>query len=141
MPNWGLTDKRIYQLLKHPYQIDKSVVEEMTSAYLEFVEELFSYINKESDIKELIRNLNTSFIDFGTLKNLEESAPTEHSKLKLIFLDKIISLIDRETELIYRQMEYPKLFINLDTEWKSPFYLNPKVVNSTDVISTTYKLF
>jgi len=46
MPNWELAEKRIYQLLKHPYQIDKSVVEEMASAYLEFVEELFSYINK-----------------------------------------------------------------------------------------------
>jgi len=141
MSNWGLTDKRIYQLLKHPYQIDKSVVEEMTSAYLEFVEELFSYINKESDIKKLIRNLNTSFIDFGTLKNLEESEPTEHSRLKLIFLDKIMSLIDRETELIYRQMEYPKLFINLDTEWKSPFYLNPKVVNNTDVMEVVSGFF
>ncbi|HBG41679.1 MAG TPA: hypothetical protein DDW85_09740 [Porphyromonadaceae bacterium] len=37
MSNWKVTDKRIYQLLKHPYQVDKSVVEEMTSAYLEFV--------------------------------------------------------------------------------------------------------
>ena len=44
MPDWELTEQRIYQLLKHPYQIDKSVVENMTSAYLEFVEELFAYI-------------------------------------------------------------------------------------------------
>lgn len=27
MPDWELTEQRIYQLLKHPYQIDKSVVE------------------------------------------------------------------------------------------------------------------
>ena len=45
MPNWEVTDKRIYQLLKHPYQLDKSVVEDMTFAYLEFVEELFTYLN------------------------------------------------------------------------------------------------
>ncbi|MDR1624559.1 MAG: hypothetical protein LBS04_06270 [Tannerellaceae bacterium] len=51
MPNWELTDKRIYQLLKHPYQIDKSIVEDMTSAYLEFVEELFTYLNEGKDNK------------------------------------------------------------------------------------------
>lgn len=39
-PYWELTDKRIYQLMKHPHQIDKSVVEDMSSAYLEFVEDL-----------------------------------------------------------------------------------------------------
>lgn len=52
MPDWELTEQRIYQLLKHPYQIDKSVVENMTSAYLEFVEELFAYIANTKDNKE-----------------------------------------------------------------------------------------
>lgn len=47
MPNWKITDKRIYQLLKHPYQLDKSIVEEMTYAYLELLEELFIYLNEE----------------------------------------------------------------------------------------------
>jgi len=37
MPNWKVTDRRIYQLLKHPYQVDETIVEDMTSAYLEFV--------------------------------------------------------------------------------------------------------
>ena len=58
MPNWELTDKRIYQLLKHPYQVDKSVVEEMTSAYLDFVEELLVYLNESKDNKQIIRKLN-----------------------------------------------------------------------------------
>mgnify|MGYP007099755983 CR=1 FL=1 len=58
MPDWELTEQRIYQLLKHPYQIDKSVVENMTSAYLEFVEELFAYIANTKDNKEIIRKLN-----------------------------------------------------------------------------------
>jgi hypothetical protein len=49
MSNWAVTDKRIYQLLKHPYQVDKSIVEDMTSAYLEFVEELFTYLNERKD--------------------------------------------------------------------------------------------
>ena len=114
MSDWDLTEKRIYKLLRHPYQLDKSVAEDMASAYLEFVEELFDYLNRISDNKIRIRQLNMSYIDFGTLKALEESCPTENSKLKLVFLDKLLSLINMEQELIYRQMEYPKFFINIE---------------------------
>ncbi|MDH8702731.1 hypothetical protein M2138_002100 [Dysgonomonadaceae bacterium PH5-43] len=53
MLHWELTDKRIYQLLKHPCQVDKLVVEEMTSAYLDFVEELFVYLNEDKDNKKI----------------------------------------------------------------------------------------
>ena len=28
MSDWDLTEKRIYKLLRHPYQLDKSVVED-----------------------------------------------------------------------------------------------------------------
>lgn len=33
MSKWKLTDKRIYQLLKHPYQVDKTIVEDMTGKF------------------------------------------------------------------------------------------------------------
>lgn len=141
MPNWEVTDKRIYQLLKHPYQIDKSIVEEMTSAYLEFVEELFTYLNKDNDNKKIIRKLNTAHIEFATIKAFEESLPTENNKLKIVFLDKLIALTEKELELLYRQMEYPKFFISIESEWKSPFYLNPEVVNSTDVMEIVSGFF
>lgn len=141
MPDFNLTDKRIYQLLKHPYQVEKSVVENMTSAYMEFVKDFFDYRNREKDNKELIRNLNTSYIDFGTLKSLEESSPTENSKLKIIFLDKLMSLIDMETELVYRQMEYPKFFINIDTGWKSPLYLNHDIIKQIDIMELVCGLY
>lgn len=141
MSNWILTDKRIYQLLKHPYQVDKSVVEEMTSAYLEFVEDLFDYLNKESDNKVRIRQLNMNYIDFATIKALEESCPTENSKLKLVFIDKLLSLITMEQELIYRQMEYPKFFINIESEWKSPFYLNNEVIKLVDMMELVCGMF
>lgn len=55
MPNWKLTDKRIYKLLKHPFQIDQTIVGDMTSAYLEFVEDLLDYLNKVADNKLRIR--------------------------------------------------------------------------------------
>lgn len=134
MPNWKVTDKRIYQLLKHPYQVDKSIVEDMTSAYLEFVEELLTYLNEGRDNKKIIRKLNTAHIEFSTIKAFEESIPTENNKLKIVFLDKLITLTEKELELLYRQMEYPRFFINIESEWKSPFYLNLEVVNSTDAM-------
>ena len=141
MPDWELSNKRIYQLLKHPSQVDKSVVEDMTSAYLEFVEELFEYLNNGTDNKIRIRELNLSYIDFGTLKALEETCPTENSKLKLVFLDKLLSLINMEQELIYRQMEYPKFFINMESDWKSPFYLNNDVIKLVDMMELVCGIF
>ena len=141
MPNWELTDKRIYQLLKHPYQIDKSIVEEMTTAYLEFVEELFAYLNDGEDNKMIIRKLNTSHIEFATIKAFEQSIPTENNKLKIVFLDKLITLIEKELELLYRQMEYPKFFINIESEWKSPICINPEVIKLIDIMEMACGFF
>lgn len=141
MQNWELTEKRIYKLLRHPCQINKSIVEDLTIAYLEFVEELFDYLNKVNDNKTRIRQLNMSYIDFGTLKALEESSPTENSKLKLVFLDKLLSLINLEQELIYRQMEYPKFFINIESDWKSPICLNNEIVKLVDMMELVCGVF
>ncbi|MDH6356543.1 hypothetical protein M2135_000400 [Parabacteroides sp. PF5-9] len=136
-----LTDKRIYQLLKHPYQIDKSIVEEMTSAYLDFVEELFVYLNEGKDNKIIIRKLNTAQIEFATMKAFEQSIPTENNKLKIVFLDKLTTLIDKELELLYRQMEYPKFFINIESEWKSPICVNPEEIKLIDIMELACGFF
>lgn len=134
MQNWELTDKRIYQLLKHPYQVDKSIVENMTSAYLEFVEELLTYLNEGKDNKKIIRKLNTTHIEFATIKAFEESHPTDNNKLKVVFLDKLITLVEKELELLYRQMEYPRFFINIESEWKSPICVNPEEIKLVDIM-------
>lgn len=141
MPNWELTDKRIYQLLKHPYQVDKSIVEDMTSAYLEFVEELFEYLNDVKDNKKVIRKLNTAYIEFATIKAFEESIPTENNKLKIVFLNKLITLIEKEQDLLYRQMEYPKFFINIESEWKSPICVNSDVIKLIDLMELACGFF
>ena len=141
MPNWEITDKQIYQLLKHPCQIDRSIVEDMTSAYLDFVEELFVYLNEGKDNKKIIRKLNTANIEFATIKAFEESLPTENSKLKIVFLDKLITLIDKELELLYRQMEYPKFFINIESEWKSPICVNPEEIKLIDIMELVCGFF
>ena len=141
MPNWDITDKRIYQLLKHPYQVDKSIVEEMTSAYLEFVEELLVYLNDGKNNKEIIRQLNTAQIEFATIKAFEESIPTENNKLKIVFLDKLITLVEKELELLYRQMEYPRFFINIKSEWKSPICVNPEEIKLIDIMELACGFF
>lgn len=141
MPTWEITDKRIYQLLKHPYQIDKSVVEEMTTAYLDFVEELFAYLNEGRDNKTIIRKLNTTHIEFATIKAFEQSLPTENNKLKIVFLDKIITLVEKELELLYRQMEFPRFFVNIESEWKSPICVNSEEIKLIDIMELACGFF
>lgn len=141
MQHWEITDKRIYQLLKHPYQVDKTIVEDMTSAYLEFVEELFEYLNDLKDNKILIRKLNTAYLEFATIKAFEESIPTDNNKLKIVFLNKLITLIEKEQDLLYRQMEYPKFFINIESEWKSPICVNADVIKLVDLMEVACGFF
>lgn len=141
MPTWEITDKRIYQLLKHPYQIDKSVAEEMTIAYLEFVEELFTFLNERKDNKTIIRKLNTTHIEFATIKAFEQSIPTENNKLKIVFLDKLITLIEKELDLLYRQMEYPRFFVNIESEWKSPICVNSEEIKLIDIMELACGFF
>lgn len=141
MPKWELTEKRIYQLLKHPYQIEKEIAEEMTSAYLEFLEELFIYLNEGKDNKEIIRKLNTTHIEFATIKAFEESLPTENNKLKIVFLDKVIALVEKELELLDRQMEYPRFFINIESEWTSPICINSEQIKLVDIMELACGFF
>ena len=46
-----------------------------------------------------------------------------------------------EQELIYRQMEYPKFFINIESDWKSPFYLNNEVIKIVDIMELVCGIF
>jgi len=141
MPNWELTEKSIYRLLKHPHYEDKSIVEDITTAYQEFVEELFHFLNKEENNKVLIRKLNITYIEFATLKAMEISSPTVNDKLKIVFLDKLMSLINMELELLYRQMEYPKFFINIESDWKSPISINSKEIRLIDIMELACGFF
>ena len=38
-------------------------------------------------------------------------------------------------------MQYPKYFINIETKWQSPLYLNPSVINYTDVMENICGLY
>jgi len=43
--------------MKSPYQVDKLIVKNMTSSYLEFVEELLVFLNDGKNNKKVIRKL------------------------------------------------------------------------------------
>lgn len=49
----------------------------MTSAYLEFVKELFKCLNNLKDNKILIHKLNTAYLEIATIKAFEKSIPTK----------------------------------------------------------------
>ena len=38
-------------------------------------------------------------------------------------------------------MEYPKFFINIESEWKSPFYLNNEVIKLVDMMELLCGIF
>ena len=44
MSDWDLTEKRIYKLLRHPYQLDKSVVEDMCKYFIHLSFMHFAYL-------------------------------------------------------------------------------------------------
>lgn len=141
MSDWKITENPFYQLLKHPCQTKTSVSEEISIAYQAFVVELFDFLNKEESHKNLLRKLNVTYIEFDTLKALEISSPTENGKLKIAFLDKILALIEKEKELIYRQMEYPKFFINIESEWQSPICVNSEEIKLIDIMEVACGFF
>ena len=38
-------------------------------------------------------------------------------------------------------MEYPKFFINIESEWKSPFYLNNEIIKLVDLMELVCGIF
>ena len=49
------------------------------------------------------------------------------------YLNNLLSLTNMEQGLIYRQIEYLQFFINIESDWKSPFYLNSEVIKIIDM--------
>lgn len=137
---WGILNTELYKILSD--SSNKHCADaELKKAYKEFVEALIIYLDMESDNIKRIRMLNTIQVEFATLKAMELSSPTKNETLKIVFMDKLMSLINMELELLYRQMEYPKFFINIDTGWKSPLYLNHDVIKQVDIMEFICGLF
>lgn len=130
---WDILDTKLYTILSDPlYKSDSD--SELKEAYKEFVERLILYLDTEIDNIKRVRLLNMTQVEFETIKSLELSYGAKKDILKIVYSDKVLSLTNKELDLIYRQMEHPKYFIRIETAWKSPLFLNPDIVNYTDIM-------
>lgn len=130
---WDILDTKLYAILSDPlYKSDSD--SELKAAYKEFVERLILYLDTETDNIKRVRLINMTQVEFETIKSLELSYGAKKDILKIVYSDKVLSLTNKELDLIHRQMEHPKYFIRIETEWKSPLFLNPDVINYTDVM-------
>ncbi|WP_298614793.1 RteC domain-containing protein [uncultured Odoribacter sp.] len=46
--------------------------------------------------------------------------------MKIVYSDKVLSFVQKELELIHKQMEFPRYFTKIETLWQSPLYLADK---------------
>lgn len=139
---WDILDTKLYAILSNPlYKSSSDSEGELKDVYKEFMETLILYLDTENDNRKRIRTLNITQVEFEMIKSLELSYGNKGDILKIVYSDKVLLLINKELELIYRQMQYPKYFINIETKWQSPLYLNPSVINYTDVMENICGLY
>ena len=141
MPKWNLAEQHIYHLLYSSSKNEKNDEELLSVAYIEFVEEVVAFLSKETDYKILIRELNVAYIEFDSLKTIMELDTLADSKLELIICNKILMFIAKEQELMYKQMEFPKFFINIETGYKSPLHINRNLIKYVDIMEIVCGLY
>ena len=84
MPKWNLSKQSIYYLLMSLSNNDKLDKDALSLAYKEFVEEVVLFLDKESDYKVLIRELNITSIEFESSKTILESDQESKCRFKLL---------------------------------------------------------
>lgn len=141
MPKWNLSEHNIYYLLKSSSNNDKLDEDTLSIAYKGFVEEIVLFLDKESNYKILIRELNVTFIEFESLKTILESDQESKCRLKLLICNKVLSFINKELDLLYRQMEFPKYFINIETGFISPLHLDKDMAKYIDIMEIVCGLY
>lgn len=141
MPKWNLSEHNIYYLLKSSSNNDKLDEDTLSIAYKGFVEEIVLFLDKESNYKILIRELNVTFIEFESLKTILESDQESKCRLKLLTCNKVLSFINKELDLLYRQMEFPKYFINIETGFISPLHLDKDMAKYIDIMEIVCGLY
>lgn len=130
---WDILEVKLFRLLSESYS-ENGIEYQFKDAYKEFVERLIYYLDSETDNMKRIRTLNLIHIESETVKSLELSYGDKKNILKIVYSDKVSSFIQKELDLIHRQMEYPKYFIKIETSWQSPLFLNPNIINYVDIM-------
>ena len=109
---WDILETKLFKLLSVS-NTESDPEPQIKEAYREFVERLIFYLDSETDNMKRIRTLNLIHIEIETVKSLEVSYGTKQDVLKLIYCDKVLSFVQKELELIHKQMEFPKYFMFL----------------------------
>lgn len=117
---WDILETKLFKLLSVS-NTESDPEPQIKEAYREFVERLIFYLDSETDNMKRIRTLNLIHIEIETVKSLEVSYGTKQDVLKLIYCDKVLSFVQKELELIHKQMEFPKYFIRIEAAWQHRF--------------------
>lgn len=137
---WNILNTKLYVILSDPlYKSDSDV--ELKKSYKEFVEKLIMYLDTENDNIKRIRTLNTTQVEFEMIRSLELSYGAKKDILKIVYSEKVLLFTSKELELTYRQMQYPKYFINIESEWKSPLHINHDEIKLIDIMELACGLF
>ena len=119
---WDILETRLFKFLStSDTEIDFEP--QIKEAYREFVERLIFYLDSETDNMKRIRTLNLIHIEIETVKSLEVSYGAKKDVLKIVYSDKVLSFLQKELELIHKELEFPRYFIKIETSWQSPLYL------------------
>lgn len=65
-------------------------------------ERLILYLDTETDNVKRVRLLNMTQVEFETIKSLELSYGAKKDILKIVYSDKVLSLTNKELDLIHR---------------------------------------
>lgn len=122
---WDILETRLFKFLSAS-DTESDLEPQIKEAYREFVERLIFYLDSETDNMKRIRTLNLIHIEIETVKSLEVSYGAKKDVLKIAYSDKVSSFVQKELELIHKQMEFPRFFIKIETSWQSPLYLTDK---------------
>ena len=136
---WDILETKLFRFLSEPNS-ETNIESQLKDAYREFVEKLIFYLDSEMDNMKRIRTLNLIYIEIETVKSLEVSYGAKKDVLKIVYSDKVLSFVQKELELIHKQMEFPKYFIKIETSWQSPLYLTDKT-NLVEIMELVSGLF
>lgn|GEM_PF-1571237 len=103
---WDILETRLFKFLStSDAEIDFEP--QIKEAYREFVERLIFYLDSETDNMKRIRTLNLIHIEIETVKSLEVSYGAKKDVLKIVYSDKVLSFLQKELELIHKELEFP----------------------------------
>jgi len=122
-----LLTMKLFSFLSSP-STQEPTEEKMQAAYETFTEQIRSNCNSE-DKDSAYRTLKDSCIELEALNTLYRYKEEEKDILKNIFLQKALSFVKHELDLLLLKIQYPDQFSQPLATHKSDLYIIPKSSN------------